>query len=86
MRQVAEEHLPAFRTLRPTLYPSYWDSHPFAENLWRAAQGNFGNPDLSTAGCEIVSSNLQPSQRKYYEVFLDKQHRAASHHPDAPHN
>ena len=55
MRVAAEEHLPAARAIprRPRLFPSFWDSDSFAENLWWAAQGSFSKPVLDPAGYEV---------------------------------
>merc|ERR1711957_1004240 len=54
------------------------DSTSFAVNFWWAAQGSFVNPDLNSTGSEIASRSIQPSQRRYYEILMEKLHSPSS--------
>jgi len=84
MFEAAEAHLPTARTCcpNPLLSPDFWDSSSFAENLWWASQGCFDNPDLVSAGGEIVRKyhgDIPRSvQKKYYNLFLDNLHSPRS--------
>jgi hypothetical protein len=58
MKAVAAEHLPANAAATGELYPSFWDSPSFAQNLKWAYEGFKGDPKLAKPGQILVEEFL----------------------------